>query len=167
MSASECPSPPLEPRRIVIGHDGAAVSAVTHQGSCPPFVPHEILGVSTAMLWKEPEVLNISDDRDQALLWAGTLVPPRGTRFFVTRIEPGIRIPVHTTPTVDYHVVVEGRAVVLLDSGDLGLRVGDVMVMRGVAHGWHNPSVTTAFVCISTMVDMTPSDPVTQDTSPT
>ncbi|QTV80484.1 cupin domain-containing protein [Microbacterium sp. NIBRBAC000506063] len=166
MSASERPDPQAEPRRFVIGHDDAALSAVTHRGSTPPLVPHRLPGVSTAMLWKETELLDIGDGSDHALLWSGTLVPPGGTRFFITRIDPGARIPVHTTPTVDYHVVVEGRAVVLLESGDVELQAGDVMVMRGVAHGWHNPSATTAFVCVSTMVDMASSVPVAQDAPP-
>jgi mannose-6-phosphate isomerase-like protein (cupin superfamily) len=47
----------------------------------------------------------------------------------------------HTTPTVDYGVVLSGRLVLDLDGGEIAeLQAGDVVVQNGVRHAWRNPT---------------------------
>ena len=46
----------------------------------------------------------------------------------------------HTTPTVDYGVVLSGRVVLELDDGvTTELAPGDVVVQNGTRHAWRNP----------------------------
>ncbi len=48
------------------------------------------------------------------------------------------RSGVHTTNTIDHLVVVSGEVVCLLDSGEVILGPGDVLVQRGTRHAWSN-----------------------------
>lgn len=45
----------------------------------------------------------------------------------------------HTTPTIDYDIVLEGEIWCELDDGQVvHLRQGDVMIQHGTRHGWRN-----------------------------
>lgn len=50
------------------------------------------------------------------------------------RDDPGM----HFTHTADHFMVIEGEVVLVLESGDVVLRAGDVGICRGVMHGWRN-----------------------------
>jgi mannose-6-phosphate isomerase-like protein (cupin superfamily) len=53
----------------------------------------------------------------------------------------------HTTPTVDYGVVLDGEIVLDLDAGETTLlRAGDVVVQNGTRHAWRNPGTSPATV---------------------
>ncbi|MGI5460966.1 cupin domain-containing protein [Streptomyces sp. CA-249302] len=58
----------------------------------------------------------------------------------------------HTTPTVDYGIVLSGEATLELDDGAVTrLSVGDIVIQNGTRHGWRNHTdepVTLAFVLI-------------------
>ncbi len=47
--------------------------------------------------------------------------------------------PIHKSETVDYGIVLEGERVLVLDSGEIVMRPGDVVVQLGNWHGWTNP----------------------------
>lgn len=58
----------------------------------------------------------------------------------------------HTTPTVDFEVVLSGEIVLELDDGaSRTLRAGDTIVQNGTRHRWRNdgdvPAVIAVFVC--------------------
>ena len=58
----------------------------------------------------------------------------------------------HTTPTIDYGIVLCGEINLELDTGTVRLGPGDVVVQRGTRHAWRNrgtESCTVAFVLIS------------------
>ena len=58
----------------------------------------------------------------------------------------------HTTPTIDYGIVLSGEVDLELDEGTVHLGPGDVVVQRGTRHGWHNRGTEPckmAFVLIS------------------
>ena len=61
----------------------------------------------------------------------------------------------HTTPTVDYGIVLEGEIWLELDNGKLTkLKKHDIVVQNGTRHAWRNPSTspaTVAFVLIGAM----------------
>ena len=66
-------------------------------------------------------------------------------RFFAAIGDPGCRIDtsrhplMHTTPTVDYIMLLDGEVSLLLDSGDpIPLRRFDVVVQRATNHAWVN-----------------------------
>jgi quercetin dioxygenase-like cupin family protein len=50
--------------------------------------------------------------------------------------DPGM----HFTNTADHFVVLEGETVLVLESGDVLLRAGDIAILRGAVHGWRNDS---------------------------
>ena len=58
----------------------------------------------------------------------------------------------HTTPTVDYGIVLSGKVTLELDDGVVvNLNAGDTFVQHGARHAWRNPNdepATVAFVLI-------------------
>lgn len=59
----------------------------------------------------------------------------------------------HTTPTLDYGVVLSGQITLELDDGvAIDLKAGDTYVQHGARHAWRNPNsdpATVAFILIS------------------
>ncbi len=54
--------------------------------------------------------------------------------------DPGM----HFTDTADHFCVTEGEVVLVLESGDVVMRAGDIGVLRGAVHGWRNDSGAVA-----------------------
>jgi hypothetical protein len=56
--------------------------------------------------------------------------------------------PIHKSETVDYGILLSGERVLVLDSGEIVMKPGDVVVQLGNWHGWTNPSAPSlmAFV---------------------
>jgi quercetin dioxygenase-like cupin family protein len=57
----------------------------------------------------------------------------------------------HTTPTIDFEVVLSGEVVLELDDGaEVTLRPGDTVVQNGTRHRWRNsgaePAVLAVFI---------------------
>jgi cupin domain len=46
----------------------------------------------------------------------------------------------HTTPTLDYAIVLDGEIYALLDDTEIPMRAGDVLIQRGTHHSWSNRS---------------------------
>jgi quercetin dioxygenase-like cupin family protein len=46
----------------------------------------------------------------------------------------------HTTPSVDYDVVLEGTLHLELTKGEVELHAGDVVIQHGTRHAWRNRS---------------------------
>ena len=46
----------------------------------------------------------------------------------------------HKTDTLDYIIVVRGEITLVVDTGEVALTAGDVVVARGVSHAWENRS---------------------------
>lgn len=63
-------------------------------------------------------------------------VRPGEVSWLVTRFEPGFRYGMHHTDTADLHIVLEGRAELVLDDGPHELRAGDAVAVTGVDHAW-------------------------------
>lgn len=49
----------------------------------------------------------------------------------------------HATDTLDYLVVVSGEVTLITETGEVLLKAGDVLVDRGVMHGWRNDTDRT------------------------
>ena len=47
---------------------------------------------------------------------------------------------IHKSETVDYGILLEGERLLVLDSGTLTMKPGDVVVQLGNWHGWTNPN---------------------------
>jgi mannose-6-phosphate isomerase-like protein (cupin superfamily) len=44
----------------------------------------------------------------------------------------------HTTPSVDYAIVLSGEIWAIVDTGEVLLKAGETLVQRGTAHAWSN-----------------------------
>jgi hypothetical protein len=61
--------------------------------------------------------------------------------------QPGM----HTTPSVDYAIVLAGRVTAILDRAETEMAAGDIMIQRGTRHAWENRSgqpARVAFILI-------------------
>lgn len=71
------------------------------------------------------------------------LVVAGGTVLRYVDFAPGYECMMHRTQSVDYGIVLEGRVISVLDSGEeVEMGRGDVMVQRATMHAWKNPSTT-------------------------
>ncbi len=114
-------------RRVITGLDTQGRSCVL------------IDGPSSQVIWSTDETLADNNSTEDA--GGGTFrFPSRGTLFFYTDFPPGVDAPMHATDTIDYVVVVSGEIVFITETGETLLRAGDVLVDRGIMHGWRNDS---------------------------
>ena len=72
------------------------------------------------------------------------IMPVTGHLLRIIDIFPlqagGKRTVMHRTKTLDYVVMIEGEAVLVLDDTEVLLNKGDVVVQRGTNHAWENRS---------------------------
>ncbi len=54
-----------------------------------------------------------------------------------------------TTRTVDFCIVLEGEIVLVLDTQEVELKAGDIVVQRGTNHAWSNRSNHPAVLAIA------------------
>ncbi|WP_037680165.1 cupin domain-containing protein [Streptomyces griseus] len=169
-------------RRIVTGHDENGRSVVVSDGPVPRSREFTTLpGFVSRLLWAtEPGEPLGRTGADPTPKVTSLLPAPGGNRFIVLTLPPDTAMadpafdPVahgreqqadspgladlmeadgmHTTPTVDYGIVLRGEIVLELDDGHhTHLSAGDVVIQNGTRHGWRNHSdqpVTMAFVLI-------------------
>ena len=174
-------------RRVVTGHDENGKSVVVSDGPIPRSREFTSLpGWVSARPWATEPGAPISRTGDDPTPKVASHMPAvGGTRFIVLTMPPDTAFsdptfdPVafgqeqladspgiaeligpdgmHTTPTVDYGIVLQGEIVLELDDGRLTtLSAGDIVIQNGTRHGWHNRSdkpVTMAFVLIGTEPD--------------
>jgi quercetin dioxygenase-like cupin family protein len=146
------------PHRVVIGQDAQGRSAAIFDSAPLPVVANKTYpGVFSGSLWKEGATIDISSREDGLDTFSDVSVPVGGTRFFWNEIGPGVRTAMHTTATIEYHRVISGRIVIELEGDDIEVAAGDTIVMRGVPHGWYNPSETEPWVSFAVQVDMSTS----------
>ncbi|MND01524.1 Cupin domain protein [compost metagenome] len=53
------------------------------------------------------------------------------------------------TSTLDFVIVTEGEAVLVLDTGEVALKTGDFIVVRGQNHAWSNRTGKPATLAIA------------------
>lgn len=157
-------------RRVVTGHDAAGkavfasdemVGALTF-ALLPGFSVHRLWGADAAPTFPdsgtEPAHATYFPPLD-GFRFAFFTLPPQGQRrpdgldlaealadvdaalpgmlSYNEADEPGM----HTTPTVDFEVVLSGECVLELDDGaEVVLTTGDTVVQNGTRHRWHNRS---------------------------
>ena len=51
--------------------------------------------------------------------------------------------------TLDFCAVLEGKAVLVLDTQEVALEAGDVAILRGANHAWSNRSTNSARIAIA------------------
>ena len=134
------------PRRVVAGLGPDGRSRVV---SDAPVASGTMPGIAVFNLWTG----SIGQTDNAAPLEQATapfrfeqLAEPRYA-MMVAEYAPGLGADdphMHFTNTADHFYVIEGEVVLVLESGDVMMKAGDIGICRGVMHGWRNDGATTA-----------------------
>jgi mannose-6-phosphate isomerase-like protein (cupin superfamily) len=135
-------------RRVVTGHDKSGKSVVLSDG--PPPQHHSMQGPAVGAdffeMWNVPTAVPqlTSVEAREPNEREFTIMPAAGHLLRIIDLYPpqagGKRTVMHRTKTLDYVVVIEGEAVLVLDDSEVTLKKGDVVVQRGTDHAWENRS---------------------------
>lgn len=134
-------------RRVVTGINAEGKSCILIDGPVPEHGPVANLAWRTAALPADN-----SGSADASVPFTMDLLHDGGSNFIYTELPPGLEQAayMHATDTIDYLVVVSGELVLVLETGEVTLRAGDLIVDRGVLHGWRNDSeAPTIYVSIT------------------
>jgi quercetin dioxygenase-like cupin family protein len=71
-----------------------------------------------------------------------------GTRFYTAELPQGVKIPLHQGDTVDYIAVIRGQLTLGLETGEVLLNPGDVVVQTGNMHAWENRSAASCLIMV-------------------
>lgn len=123
-------------RRVVTGLDDQGRSCVMIDGTVP-----QLGGTPSAdFVWRtEAAPADNSGQADTAVPYRTDLLHTGGSNFAVCEFPPNTEAFMHATDTIDYLVVLDGRVTLVLETGEADLGPGDLVVDRGVMHGWRNP----------------------------
>jgi hypothetical protein len=174
-------------RRVVTGHDSEGRPVIVDDGVPPRTHEFATLpGSISSLAWAtDPgEPFNKAGE-DPTAKTESLVPPPGGTRLMLVTVLPDAAMAspdfdgaafaaeqmahgpglaelfeadgMHTTPTVDYSIVLDGEVWLELSDGHLThLTAGDVVVQNGTRHAWRNRSdrpVTLAFILIGVSGD--------------
>ena len=165
-----------EQRRIVTGHVGGR-SVVLDDNRFPTYDFQTRPGFAQAFLWATPGGPFKEQERAGPDIPASILPDERGTTLQVVTFPPASatglnvhddgkasrelaeRLPglaatfehdhpgMHTTPTVDYAIVLSGDISLELDDGALvDVSAGDIVIQQATRHGWRNRSLNQAIL---------------------
>lgn len=155
------------PREVALVHTPGFVAAPIWTVEGNPVLPHDgqdpmagagsLLqagGGSTFLLVTfPPDAVMMAPDFRPDLAGPEHLAAAPGIAETFEMDHPGM----HTTPTLDYGVVISGRITLELDDGaTVELGAGDTCVQHGARHAWRNPTnepATVAFVMIGAQVN--------------
>jgi hypothetical protein len=167
-------------RRVVTGHSAEGKSVVVSDGPTEPVQLSLMPGADLHRLWGADEVPRFPD-RGEPPPAHDYFPPPGGVRFAFFTVPPGSQRPpadldlgaalqeverkmpgafqyheatapgMHTTPTLDFEVVLVGEVWMELDDKVVvHLRAGDTVVQNGTRHAWRNhtdqPAVLAVFL---------------------
>lgn len=163
-------------RRVVAGHDSNGKAAFLSDAELEPFRPALSPGSEWDVVWQADEA-DVSPGGDEQTSKQFTFFPPNGGfRFYISTTPPAGSAPpldgealtqalaefdhhlpglvgtlgsdgMHTTDTVDVHLVLSGEVVFELDDGaQKSVRAGDVLVLQGTPHRFEVRGTTPAVV---------------------
>lgn len=142
----------LDHRRVVTGLDGQGRSTVVIDGP----VPHSG-SMTAALVWRtDGHPADNAGNADPVAPYEVEMLHTRGSNFAICEFKPKTPEIMHATDTIDYLVILSGRVTLVLEEGEADLGPGDLVVDRGVVHGWRNPHEEP---CIAAVVNL-PAYPV-------
>lgn len=142
----------LARRRIVTGLNAAGQSAVIIDGPVPV-----LADISAALVWQSKvQPADNSGNADTAEPYTVAMLHNPGSTFAICTFAPGSRELMHATDTIDYLVILSGTVTLVTEQGEADLGPGDLVVDRGVYHGWRNLSDTP---CVAVAINI-PAHPV-------
>lgn len=127
----------LKLRRVVTGHDAQGRSTVlideqvTNQHAPRP-------GATYSVIWSTDELPADNDGSDDPSNKKIPTAIANGSVFRVVSFGPGVAPRNHRTDSIDYAVVISGEIDMVMETGPVKLKAGDVMVQRGTIHDWVN-----------------------------
>lgn len=164
-------------RRVVTGHDNEGRSIIVSDGTPPRTKEYRSLpGIALSIAWATEPGQPVSRTGTDTTAEVKSIVPvPGGTCLTVMTFPPDASLAspdidwagfaaehlqnapglaerfepdgMHTTPTVDYVLVVEGEICLETDGGQfIPLMQGDIVVQNGTRHGWRNRSDKPAVI---------------------
>jgi len=88
-------------------------------------------------LWRlDDQPSAIAADPTAPLTQPGFAPATAHTQWILTQMGAGAYTPMHSTPSVDYAVVVSGDVELGLENGSVHLSAGDTMLVNAVKHSW-------------------------------
>ncbi len=128
-------------KRVVTGVDADGKSCILFDGEMPRHSP------AANLIWRTPTIpADNSGSEDMAAPYDMAYLHDGGANFILTELPPGMggEAFMHATDTTDYLVMISGEVVLALETGEVTLRPGDLIVDRGVMHGWRNDGTEAA-----------------------
>jgi quercetin dioxygenase-like cupin family protein len=169
---------PLKVRVVATGHDASGKAVFVSDREIDPITLDLMPGSEFHRIWGGDGASTLPDD-GSVPDHRSYFPPVGGYRFGLFAVPPegqslpeGIDIPaalnqveeqlpgmlqymepdapgMHTTPTVDFEVVLEGEVWLELDEGEeVHLRPGDCVVQNGTRHAWRNHGTETARMAV-------------------
>ncbi|AWI58285.1 cupin domain-containing protein [Sinorhizobium fredii] len=150
------------PREMALEHTPGFISAPIWTAAGVPTLPYDgrdpmasngtllqSAGGSTFLIVTfPPDAVMMSPEFRPDLAGAEHMAAAPGIAETFEMDNPGM----HTTPTMDYGIVLSGKVTLELDDGvTVNLGAGDSVVQHGARHAWRNPNsepATVAFVLI-------------------
>jgi len=133
-------------RRVVTGLDADGKSCIL------------IDGPADQVIWATAETpVDNSGTADQGGGFSFAF-PRGGSKFVMLEMPPGDGLfgpGMHATDTIDYIAVLKGEVVLVTETEEVRCGPGDMIVDRGVMHGWRNHGPDTVFMAIA-MIDAAP-----------
>lgn len=153
------------PNVVVTGHDlskqGKSVYIDAPQPKQATPLTKIVYGIENES-WNGKIDLNNDDDLKNFQnfnLTKNGFIPKNGCRIMAGEFPAGMnkREDLHRTFSVDIIVVVQGKIICHLDSGEeKTINVGDVLIQRGTMHSWSNPSSTESAKIVGIVLPSTP-----------
>jgi hypothetical protein len=145
-------------RRLVTGVNESGKSVIVEDATSPHV--HVIADhpdyVYTDLWRTQATPVDNSGPADDGLSAPGGIAPGSGGSVFRTVEFPpdtawdtgaDLRAAMyHSTPSLDYAIVLSGEIWAVLDDDETLMRAGDVLIQRGTAHAWSNRSDHQAIV---------------------
>jgi quercetin dioxygenase-like cupin family protein len=127
-------------RRVVTGHDARGRSVIKKIDQISP-APIDSGDAYFALIWATKTVpADNGPDVEESLPEAGKTLHG-GSVIRIVDMLPGKASPMHRSFSLDYGIVMSGELELEMESGEtLRLQAGDIVVQRGTAHLWRNPS---------------------------
>lgn len=130
------------PRLVVTGVDQDSRSTVEADGPLSTYQDYpEYQGIRISDIWKATSVPGpLAIPHFPNMHTVGPNIEPGSNGFNVRHIvfPPNSEYDLHTTPTIDFAVVLSGKIVAVLQTGDVALSAGDIFIQRATHHGWRN-----------------------------
>ena len=127
-------SPGLAQRRVVTGLDAEGRSTVIIDAPVP-----KASNGATQLVWRAASVpADNAGSADASIPFSIDHLKDGSSPFFVVELPVGIPRHMHATDTLDYLVILSGQIVLEMETGEVVLGPGDMIVQRGTLHAWRN-----------------------------